>query len=707
MRLILACRTAEWPVEAGRTLISLWPNAKKDALYELCPLRRKDAEEAAITLDCDPEAFLRAIWERSAVALATRPITLFFLLDEFRKEGRLSATHRQLYDRGTANLAREIDPARLELLRTLRKTEVVVSDEERLRAAQRLAALLLLSGRSAIRLSTGAFAEEHQHDLSLENAVGEAASPIKLHTFEEAVESALFTSLGERRFGFAHQTFAECLAAKHLQTLPLIQLRRLLCQRDARGEHVIPQLAELAAWLAGLHYEFREYLLRVEPEVLLRSDVALMEESLKSQLVGAILKGATDETIFDRRGFDRFFAGLNHPGLVDQLRPVIDDVNAGYIARRIAFDIVSHCRLSELSDDLLAVVKDARETQHLRDRAASALENVVPDERLEVFEPLARGEVGDDKDDNIRGYAMRRLVPARWKIRDALPFLTPRHNQNHIGAYHVFLEFEVPKFLEDADLIPVLRWLADHTGSFDSLSPRSKLAFRALSRAVELINVQPIAEALGDLWHQLGVNYMRDAVSDAKEVATVFAASREARRAFVSLCLHHPEFRRHDLYDLERMGFLADADDLHWLLDQLPIVEPEFRLPWVQAIVRLTWNPEVTTPCWDKLLQRISEVPELANEFAWLGEWRIDEPKARKAKADWLREKRRKRGLTRHQTRWARPDLRPKIVEALESARAGDKESWLHLCIICPATANAGKNTHGRQTYSSTPAGAH
>ncbi|MDP1590966.1 MAG: hypothetical protein Q8M07_24645, partial [Prosthecobacter sp.] len=44
LRLILTCRSAEWPHEMGRQLLALWnlADAEHKPLYELCPLRRID-----------------------------------------------------------------------------------------------------------------------------------------------------------------------------------------------------------------------------------------------------------------------------------------------------------------------------------------------------------------------------------------------------------------------------------------------------------------------------------------------------------------------------------------------------------------------------------------------------------------------------------------------------------------------------------------
>ena len=264
LRLIVACRTAEWPMAMGQKLLSLWPSKPVVSLYELCPLRYKDAQIAATAHGCDADKFLHAVQERNAVALAARPITLFFLLDEFRQHGTLPKTHRELYERGTAQLASEVNVERLELLRVLRKTSAGITDVERLRAAQQLACLSLVSGSTGICVSSRTLPPGNR-DLPIDDAIGQNTSGVTAGALDEAIETALFTSLGEHRFGFVHRTFAECLAAERLRVLPLVQLRRLLCQRDERGEYVIPQLAELAAWVAGVHPAFGEHLLCIEP----------------------------------------------------------------------------------------------------------------------------------------------------------------------------------------------------------------------------------------------------------------------------------------------------------------------------------------------------------------------------------------------------------------------------------------------------------
>lgn len=678
LRVLLACRTAEWPSGMGRSLFALWPEQKPEPLYELCPLRRKDAVLAADSRGADAEKFLEAVWQRNVIGLAARPITLFFLLREFRG-GELPATHRELYERGTENLAREISSDRLELLRALRKTERRPSETERFRAAQRLATLLLVTGRSAIWLDGGAFEDIPPRDLPLNTATDETGG-ITEDAAREAVESALFTSLGVQRFGFAHQTFAECLAARHLATLPLAQLRSLLCQRDTRGEHVIPQLAELAAWTAGYHHGFCEHLLGIEPEMLIRSDVTRLQGSLKVRLVATLLEGAEREEVFDDDAFDRFLDGVNHPLLASQLRAVISNPRSHANALRIALVLTSRCAVSELTDEVLALVKDASREQYLRDRAASVLEHIIPDARLALLEPLARGEVGADPDDAIRGCSLRRLVPTHWRIRDALPFFSPPQNENLIGSYHVFLEYAAAKHLEDADAAPVVLWLCSNLHCFDSLHPAYGLARSGLARAVKMLGEPALMDAVVELWLSLGRKHGLSAITQDENVRAAFSNDRTVRHRFTASFLNHPDVKPDDTYLLSmEIQLMADTEDLSWLLDELPQTAPDRKAVWAMAIRRMTHDAMLTAPCWDKLLKRIDEVPELAMQYEWLRAWALDEECSIKAKAEWEQRQKWQHESEGYHQRNKPHDYRPDIEKALSEVASGNYEEWFTL----------------------------
>jgi hypothetical protein len=73
LKLILACRSAEWPVNEGPQLISLFGNFEKPPIYELCPLRQCDAELAAEENGLKPHDFIQNVYQQKVVGMAALP----------------------------------------------------------------------------------------------------------------------------------------------------------------------------------------------------------------------------------------------------------------------------------------------------------------------------------------------------------------------------------------------------------------------------------------------------------------------------------------------------------------------------------------------------------------------------------------------------------------------------------------------------------
>jgi hypothetical protein len=117
LKLIIACRTADWPFAAGNELLRLFGSELSRSLWELCPLRRIDAELAAEGFGVQQQPFLEQVFEKHVATLAARPVTLFFLLRQFAADGQLKGTHRDIYERGILDLCREPDPKRAEARR--------------------------------------------------------------------------------------------------------------------------------------------------------------------------------------------------------------------------------------------------------------------------------------------------------------------------------------------------------------------------------------------------------------------------------------------------------------------------------------------------------------------------------------------------------------------------------------------------------------
>jgi len=56
--------------------------------------------------------------------------------------------------------------------------------------------------------------------------------------------------------------------------------------------------------------DFFDYLCRIEPEALLRSDISKVQSHRKKDLIAAILEKAKRADLFDERNLSRFYSSL-------------------------------------------------------------------------------------------------------------------------------------------------------------------------------------------------------------------------------------------------------------------------------------------------------------------------------------------------------------------------------------------------------------
>ncbi len=673
LKLIIACRTADWPFAAGNELLRLFGSELSRSLWELCPLRRIDAELAAEGFGVQKQPFLEQVFEKHVATLAARPVTLFFLLRQFAADGQLKGTHRDIYERGILDLCREPDPKRAE---ARRKQEGIAPEQLRDGAAY-LAALLILSGRSAISTASHP-GTVFEGDLNLESIFTYPEFP-KVRdqkSIRASLDTALFSSRGENRLGFAHQTFAECLAARQVSNMPLAQLRELFCGNDGTNEHVVPQVAETAAWLAGANHQFLQHVLKIDPEVLLRSDIARIQGQTKKQIVAAVLDKASRLELFDDIRLRRFLSGLKHEGLAEQLWTYIQNPSFNIVARRLALEIAEDCRVEELNDRLLGIVCDATWDQQVREGAARTLHKTLPSHRVKALEPLGRGECEPDPDDEIKAHALYRLVPAVWSLAAALQYLTPPKNDHFHGTYYMFLHYEAPNRISVEDLPFVLPWLINIEHCFDILNPFSGLASRALTLALQNLQQLEIRQAIVRLWREKKRKYEHLSTGHRNDEVEALLGEDLIRRDLASAVFDDPETTEDDVAHLllDSVSVLQ-ARDLGWVLERLPAVNPN-QLPVWTRIVSYLARPENIVGCWDLFLQRIQEIPNVRTAFSWLRAWDVDAAESRKAKADYLRDQRRRR---RWNKRREGPHPKELIAKGLEEVAKGNYWQWINL----------------------------
>lgn len=231
LHLRIACRTAVFPRVLEEGLADLWGQDSLE-IYELAPLRRIDVIEAADAQGLDSNAFLEEIDRKSVVAFAIKPITLKFLLNLYKRHnGRFPPDQKlsDLYLEGCRSLCEE--PSLSRHSSKLRGLGI----DQRLIVAVRVAAITVFANRFAVwtGVDQGDVPDEDVLLRKLcqgyESANGREFEVTEA-VFEEVLDTGLFSSRGINRMGWAHQTYAEFLAAWYLKhkSLKLPQLMGLI-----------------------------------------------------------------------------------------------------------------------------------------------------------------------------------------------------------------------------------------------------------------------------------------------------------------------------------------------------------------------------------------------------------------------------------------------------------------------------------------------
>ena len=463
LNLRIACRSFDWPNSLEADLIKLWGH---DAVkvYELAPLRRKDVIEAAKANGLDHEAFLREIDRMEAAPLAIKPVTLRFLINTYTRNGHLPATQSKLYLEGCRILCEESSERR----QAVRRTGTFTAGQ-RMAVAARIAAATVFSNRYAIwtGVDQGDVPDEDVTVLKLyggnENINGEHFQ-VQETAIKETLDTGLFSSRGANRMGWAHQTYAEFLAAQYLvqHEMSLTQTMSLLCHPDDPDNKLVPQLHETAAWLAGMQPDIFREIMKLDPEVLLRSDVATADVKDRVALVGALLKLYDEEKLFDRYpDIRRLYRKLKHPNLSEQLRPYICDNTKGIIVRRVAIDIAEACKLCTIQNDLMDIVLDQTQPLPIRVEAAYAVGRIAETATKTRMKTLITDEAGSDPDDELKGCALQALWPDHITARELFEVLTAPKRDNFFGAYQGFILNDLVQHMELAGLPIALEWVAE------------------------------------------------------------------------------------------------------------------------------------------------------------------------------------------------------------------------------------------------------
>ena len=570
LRLRIVCRTADWFPTLELGLKELW-GEQSVGVFELALLRRCDVVSAAIAEGVtDPDALLKQIDALGAGPFASRPVTLRFLLNLHLNGKPLPANRIQMYREGCKQLC-ETSQNRRDARRYGKLTA-----SERLRVASRLAAITQCCNRNAIWTGHdqgGVPPEDVVLDTIVDGTEGEARDLMQwnIEAVRETIgETGLFSSRGAHRMGWTHQTYAEFLAADYLHEHKMAPERmlQLILHPDGSGK-VVPQLRELAAWLAGMEPTVIRALAKADPEILLRSDVKSISDTDRAGLVANLLASYEAGELWevgDHRALYRrlqSYGRLGNAHLAEILRPYIADSTRHPTARVAAVDIAQACNLQSLQTELANLALDPAQNYDLRTWAAMTVLIVGNDSAKSALKPLAVGPRQDDPNDELKGFALRSLWPDQLTADELFDCLTRRKRTHFFGSYHRFLDSDIVSSLRSPDLTRAVVWAGHNLGPHPEIDPETALSIKILVRALDHFEddkvISAIAQTLAKGW---------DYGTTHPPITEKLQASQPARRRLAQTML--PLVATNNFGALMLLDLCAITwNDLPWLLDEL------------------------------------------------------------------------------------------------------------------------------------------
>jgi len=667
LKLRIACRTASWPPLLENALTSGF--GKTDfAAAELVPLRRADVlHAAALSEIADPNSFLERIDHLGISSLASKPITLKMLLDTFRRDGDLPGNVLELYEKGCTILCEEQNESRRASHRVGR-----LNPRERVAVGSRIAAVTQFGNRFAVWTGTEAQGVPPE-DVAIADLTGgdepaEDTVKVTQDAVFETLSAGLFSSRGQERLGWSHQTLAEYLAARYCIThrLPIHQIRSLIFH--PRRRRVIPQVREVASWLALQNGELFAEIAENEPEVLLGSPAASLSNDQRRILTDALLRSCDQSEVLHIQ-HNLALRHLAHPALAEQLKPVIVDRTRSWTTRYFAIRIIRDCAIDGLGQQLLGIALSDEELHELRTVAAYAIADIGSEDERNQMRPLLKASRQIDLNDQLRGAALNAVYPGDKYDDEMWDYLEHPRVSLFFGSYNNFLSYAVIPKLNASNLPAALGWCAKQP--VEDLGPIPELEGEICRLAIENIEADGVADLLAQTIFERCKSYrgFPDRGHKKQPLAEILANDEGRRRRFLESLLPLLTSANESLL-IHPLSVLRSAD-LDWFINRIisgssPSPQLEAKIvsrlacSWESEVVKKVWdacqiNPALAAEC-NALFQPVPLDSELAK-------WE------RRSREDFLKE---------NNIQLA-PALLPRCEAALERTENGEVDGWLRL----------------------------
>jgi len=686
----ITCRTADWSQTLENKFLEKW-GQDNVGVYELAPLQRKDVAEAAKKEAIDPDEFLKAIFDREAVPLAIKPITLKFLVNTYKREKRFPETQRDLYLDGCGTLCMEINPDRLGS-----GYGGGLSNNQRFCIAARIAAIFIFCNRSAIWLGVD-LGDVPSSDVTIEELCVECErlDGQELQVTKEVIRevlsiTGLFSSRGINRMGFAHQTYSEFLAAWYVaehRKLPLTQILSLLVAPEDPERRLVPQLHETAAWMASWRDDVLQEIMKSDPDVILRSDIPI-DANVRAAIIENLLSQYNEQKIriFDssRTATYKNYRKLTHPSLAEQLRNYILDTNKLFEARYKAIDIAEVCRVLSLVDNLIRLALDPSENVRLRVRAANAVCRIGDSASLSNLKPLIQ-----NTEEELKGCGLQATWPDHVTTTELFKLISlPTKN---VGQYRSFLGNDLVKHLQVDDIPFALNWLQQQEVIRNMNHPFASLSDALLLKAWENLECSGVIKPFAEIAiRQLG-NYQAliDFSLDDK-LRTLIYEEDGKRRYLIERLVHLSLLQQINpsKWCLGRHTEKVCYDkDILWMLEKIKQASsPEEVKIWT-TLIRLNFNITDAKQT-DSIINAAQVNQALTEEMRYfLGESILDSSEVKEKKNDYY--ERLDNQANHEKTLLLNPSPQERVISCLEAIEDGKLESWENLTRVMTLEPNS------------------
>jgi predicted NACHT family NTPase len=706
----IACRTAVFPQILEQGLKKLWE--ENLAIYELAPLRYIDVENAAISENIESQNFLSEVWDKTLVPLAIKPLTLGFLLNIYKRNGdRFSPeeTLCNLYLEGCRLLCEENS-----LSRQSANQKGTLEADERLIITARIAAITVFANRFAIWMGTdrGEVPAEDVllRQLILGNEISNGRTvEVTESAIREVIDTPLFSSRGSNRMGWAHQTYAEFLAAWYLKqhNLSTSQVLNLIIHPDNR---VVPQLQETTAWLASMMPEIFQEVVRTDPDVLLQSDISKTDYDCKSKLVESLLRLHNEEKLELFR-FWRY-DNLHHPGLTTQLEAYIRDSSKNQGSRLVAIDIAIACKEKAIQDCLVDIALDLTQPYKIRKHSASAICRMGDESIKAQLRPLTLGAAGEDPDDDLKGYGLQAIWPHHITAIDLLNCLSQPTTIGIVGSeYQNFIATEFTKHLELSDLPRALQWLEKLPKRHYLHYPFLDLADSIMLKAWQNLNELDVLEAFASIavlklrrsegiFGDRPLNWIDSSQTCDVAIEALLNDSDEKRRKLIEVIISLIPESENNLFWIK--GIVCSKDIL-WIIERATLSEStKIANIWTEILDEslshhnLKWK---NTRHIDAILDACNIMSEMKARFKWeTTPIELNSEIANRAKAGYLEDRDRLRQPVLEPL--ITPELKQKVITILEKVESEHPELWWQISMDMTLTS---RNIYYNNSYRFNP----